>query len=121
MIGASGTYAINDITLTLQPTTGKWSERTSYGVDGGAHPVYSPVSNFELTWELISTTDAKQLIDFYNTVSSTGTVVSCLPEWGNVDYVFKNYSGTTLQEPVVGEYFQGFIKQVSLIILNIRT
>lgn len=119
--GLSGTYAFNDTNWTLQPTTGKWIDRTSYGIDGNAHPIYSPYRNFEATWELISTSDAKQILDFYNTVSSTGTVVSCLPEWGATEYQFKNYSGTTLQEPVVGEYFQGYIMSVKLLIINIRT
>lgn len=119
--GLSGSYATNDVNWTLQPTTGKWVERTSYGIDGNAHPIYSQYRNFEATWELISPSDAKQIIDFYNTVSSTGTVVSCLPEWGATEYQFKNYSGSTLREPAVGEYFQGYIMSVKLLIINIRT
>ena len=119
--GLSGSYAFNNTNLTLQPTTGKWHDRTSYGVDGGGHPVYASTRNFELKWELISTADAKQIIDVYNAVGNTGAVVSCLPEWGNVGYSFKNYSGTTLQDPQVGEYFQGYIQSVSLLILNVRT
>jgi hypothetical protein len=121
MNGASGTYALNNVDLQLQPTTGKWTGKGDYGIDGGGHPVYSAFQNFELTWNLISTQDAKQIIDAYNLVGSTGTVISCLPEWGALDYVFKNYSGTTLREPEVGEYFEGYITSVSMTILNIRT
>lgn len=119
--GLSGSYAFNNVNLTLQPTTGKWVERTAYGIDGNAHPIYSSFRNFELTWELISPADAKQLIDSFNTISTTGTVVSCLPEWGALEYQFMNYSGTTMQEPTVGEYFQGFIQSVKLLLINIRT
>lgn len=119
--GLSGSYAINNTNWTLQPTTGKWVERTNYGIDGNGHPIYSQLRNFELSWDLISTDDAKQLIDFYNGISTTGTVVSCLPEWGNVNYQFRNYSGTTLQEPTVGEYFQGYIQTLKLLIINVRT
>ena len=119
--GYSGTYALNNTDLTLQPSSGKWIGRTDYGVDGGGHPVYSAVRKFELGFDLISTADAKQLTDFYNLVGSTGTVVACLPEWGNVGYVFRNYSGCTLQEPEVGEYFQTYIDSVKMTILNIRT
>lgn len=119
--GLSGSYAFNDVNLTLQPTTGKWTERTDYGMDGGRHPVYSALRNFELTWQLISPSDAKQLIDVYNTVGNTGSVVACLPEWGATEYQFRNYSGTTMQEPTVGEYFQGYIKEVKLLLLGIRT
>lgn len=121
MQGYSGTYALNNIDLTLQPSTGKWVTRTDYGVDGGGHPVYATPRKFEMAWDLISTADAKQLIDFYNIVGSTGTITACLPEWGNVGYVFRNYSGCTLQEPEVGDYFQTYIDSVKMTILNIRT
>lgn len=119
--GLSGTYAFNGTDLTLQPTTGKWVERTTYGVDGGGHPIYPATRSFELTWNLISPEDAKQIIDFYNAVGNTGTATACLPQWGSVDYRFRNYSGTTLREPTVGAYFNEFIEEVSLLILNIRT
>jgi hypothetical protein len=119
--GLSGSYAFNGTNLTLQPTDGQWVERTNYGVDGGAHFVYSSVRGFELTWVLISPSDAKQIIDFYNLVGNTGTVVACLPKWGDVDYTFYNYSGTTMQEPSVGKYFMGHIQEVRLLLLNIRT
>lgn len=121
MIGLSGTYALNNTDFQLQPTTGKWVERTNYGVDGGGHPVYPATRKFEAEWVLISPTDAKQIIDFYNLVGSTGTVTACLPEWGNTNYTFKNYSGTTLSEPEVGTYFQGYIESVKLLIMNVRT
>jgi hypothetical protein len=78
--GLSGTYAFNDVNLTLQPSEGRWVERTSYGIDGSGHNIYSNFRNFELSWDLISTSELKQLIDFFNVVaSSTGSVVAaCL-------------------------------------------
>lgn len=121
MQGLSGTYAFNNTDLTLQPTTGKWTPRPNYGIDGSGHEIYASVRNFELSWDLISTSDAKQIIDFYNTVSTTGTVVACLPQWNNGSYQFVNISGCTLQEPEVGEYFQGYIQSMKLLILNVRT
>lgn len=121
MEGLSGTYAFNGTSFTLQPTTGKWVERTQYGIDGGAHPVYATPRSFEITWQLINVDELQQIINFYNLVSNTGTVVTCLPQWGAADYRFKNYSGTTLQEPMVGEYFQGYIQSVTLLVLNVRT
>lgn len=119
--GLSGSYAINNTNLTLQPSDGQWLDRTEYGVDGGAHPVYSSVRAFELSFDLISTADAKQLIDFYNLVGSTGTISVHLPKWGDAEYLFHPYSGTTLSEPKVGKYFQGYIDSVKMTILNIRT
>ena len=121
MVGLSGTYAFNGTDLLLQPTSGKWQERTNYGLDGGAHPVYPAVRNFELTWQLISPSDAQQIITFYNAISNTGTVVACLPEWGASAYQFRNYSGASLQEPTVGEYFNEHITEVRLLILNVLT
>lgn len=119
MIGLSGTYAFNGTDLSLQPTSGKYIERNQYGFDGNAHPIYSSFRSFELVWELIPTSDAKQLIDFYNTVSSTGTVVACLPKWGDVNFVFINISGTTLTEPTVDEYFVGYVKNMKMLVINI--
>lgn len=119
--GLSGTYAFNNVDFTLPPSEGKWVERTSYGVDGNAHTVYSQFRNFELSWDLISTSDAKNIIDVYNQFGTTGTVVSCLPKWGDVDFTFYNYSGTTLQEPTFDSYFQGYFQTGKLIIVNVKT
>lgn len=119
--GLSGSYGFNGIDLTLQPSTGKWMERTDYGFDGNGHPIYSQFRQFELKWELISTNDAQQIISLYNTVGNTGTLTSCLPDWGNANFTFRNYSGTTLQDPTVGEYFQGYIQSVTLLVVNART
>lgn len=118
--GASGTFAFNGTNLNQYPTEHGWAERNSYGVDGGAHTIYASVRSYQMTWNLISTADAKQIIDFYNLVGNTGTLVSCLPQWGNVDYAFVNYSGTTLAEPAFGGYFMGYLQDFKLLILNVR-
>jgi len=119
--GLSGTYALNNTDLQLPPTDGKWTERTNYGVDGNAHTIYSAYRNFELSWDLQSTNDASQIIGFYNLVSNTGTIVACLPKWGDPTYTFYNYSGTTIQEPTFESYFQGYPQTAKLLIMNVRT
>jgi len=119
--GFSGTYAVNNVNFTLPPTSGHWLERTNYGIDGEGHVLYPATRSFEMVWELISTDDASQIIGFYNAISSTGTSVVCLPDWGNSNFLFRNYSGCTLVEPTINEYFQGYITNMSLKILNIRT
>lgn len=119
--GLSGTFAFNNTDLNQYPTTHRWVERTQYGIDGGGHPIYSQLRSYEMTWNLISVEDAQQIINFYNLVGSTGTLVSCLPEWGQADYRFKNYSGTTLEEPQMQGYFQGFIEELKLLVLNVTT
>ena len=119
--GLSGTFAFNGTDLNQYPTTHNWVERTMYGSDGEGHGIYPAVRSYELTWNLISTDNAKQIIDFYNLVGNTGTLTACLPEWGNAEYLFRNYSGSVLQEPVMNGYFMGFIEELRLLIVNIRT
>lgn len=119
--GLSGTYAFNNVNLSLPPSDGAWKERPSYGIDGAGHTIYSSVRDFEMSWGLMSVPDLQQIIGVYNSVSNTGTAVSCLPEWGNANYLFKNYSGTVLNEPTVGKYFEGFVEDVKLLIINVRT
>jgi hypothetical protein len=119
--GLSGSFAFNNIDLQLPPSDGKWVERTDYGVDGDAHVVYSAFREFELSWDLQSTSDASQIIGFYNLVSATGTLVACLPKWGDPTYTFYNYSGTTLREPTFDSYFMGYPQTAKMLIMNVRT
>jgi hypothetical protein len=119
--GLSGTFAFNGTNLNQYPTTHRWVERTQYGVDGNAHPVYAQVRSYEMTWNLISMGDAQQIINFYNLVGSTGTLVACLPEWGQADYRFKYYSGSSLEEPQMQGFFMGFIEELRLLVLSVNT
>jgi len=120
--GLSGSFAFNDVNLVLQPSETKWVERTSYGIDGSGHNIYSNFRNYEMSWDLISASEVKQLIDFFNVVTSpTGSVVACLPQYGNTNYQFYNYSGTTMGEVSTDTYFQGYTQNVRLLLLNIRT
>ena len=121
MQGYSGSYAVNGVNFILSPTTGRWSSRDSLGIDGNGHPIYPSVREFELRWGLAHPTDVEQFIQAYNSVSNTGTIAFDLPEYGNLNYLFKTYSGTTLSEPEFDDYFEGYIKDVRLTIHNIRT
>jgi hypothetical protein len=118
--GLSGSYAFNGTNFTLQPTSGRWLPRDAIGIDGAGHMVYPGVREFELVWSLQSVTDARYLIDVFNTVSNTGTAVSCLPKYGDAQYLFYNYSGTIPREPEFGEYFEEHPSSVRLIIGNIK-
>jgi hypothetical protein len=119
--GLSGTFAFNGTNLNQYPTEHGWAERTNYGIDGNAHPIYSQNRSYQMTWNLISTEDAKQIIDYYNLVGNTGTLTACLPEWGNVGYSFRNFSGTTLMEPTYSGYYMGYLLDFKLLILNVNT
>jgi hypothetical protein len=115
------TYKINNTELSLQPSRGRWIPRQAVGIDGSGHPVYPGVRQFELVWELTDITDFNQLQVFFNTVISTGTAVASLPKYGASTYVFYDYSGCTLGEPEMGEYFTEHHTRVKLLIANIST
>lgn len=121
MIGASGTFAVNGTDFTLQPTKAKWDDRDSLGMDGGGHPVYPAVRSFEMSWQLIDMSDLSQIIGFYNSVRNTGTVSVDLPEWAAPEYRFARYSGCTLSEPMVGDFFNGYVQEIKLLIYNVTT
>lgn len=121
MIGLSGTYAINGTDLTLQPTEHNWIERQEIGVSGDGHSIYSAVREYRLTFNLESAEDLNQIVTFFNSVSTTGTVVACLPQWNSPLFTFANYSGCVLREPVFSNYFNEYAEQVQLTIANIRT
>jgi len=119
--GASGTFAVNGVDFSLRPTEFGWKDRDELGIDGGGHPIYSAPREFMIKWVLAHPSDVKQIVDAYNVVASTGTATFDLPQWGASDYVFSSYSGCTMKEPQVGNYFMGYIQDVSLTILLVRT
>ena len=57
---------------------------------------------------------------FINPLGNTGTAIFDLPQWGAPDYMYYGYSGCTMQEPTVGDYFNGWITDVRLIIMKVR-
>lgn len=120
-IGYSGTYAINGIDFQLQPTKGAWSNRERIGFDGNGHPIYPALRSFSVSFQFAHPADVKQLIDTYNALGSTGTAVFDLPKWGADGYSFYSYSGCTMSEPSVGEYFNEYISDVSFEIYKINT
>jgi hypothetical protein len=119
--GYSGSYGINGTNLLLQPSEGKWNSRETLGVDGSGRSIYPALRSFELSWELMGTSELAQLINFQASISNTGTVVSDLPKWGDAGYLFYGYSGTILSEVEVGAYFNTYVKDVRLVISSIRT
>lgn len=122
MIGASGTFAIEGIKFKMLPTKAKWVQRKEVGVDGNAHSIYSAVRDFEISWNFMHPDDWAQIVSAYQSVQNTGTISFDLPEYGNPNLnYFKCYSGTVISEPEQGEYFMGWISDVSLLIYNVRT
>lgn len=121
MQGYSGSFAVNGVNFQLQPTKGKWDSREVLGIDGNGHPIYPMFREFEVTWQLASPSDVDQIENAYLAVSNTGTAVFDLPKWGDANYLFYSYSGCTMREPEVGEYFNGYFMDVRLTIMQVRT
>lgn len=119
--GYSGSFAVNGTNLILPPTTSGWGARSELGIDGGGHPIYPAVREYEMTWGLAHPNDVKQLLDAYAICASTGTVVFDLPQWSADGYIFYSYSGCTMREPKVGDYFNEYIEDVKVNILMVRT
>lgn len=117
----SNAIKIQGTLLNLQPSSHNWIPRNSLGIDGGGHPIYPSVREYELKWDLMSISEYDQLINFYNAVSSTGSVVVDLPRYNNSSYTFYSYTGCTLQEPEIGGFFEECVQDVTLLILKIRT
>ena len=47
-------YKINGTLLLLQPTTGKWVNRSMVATSGEGRGIYPSVREFEMSWELVS-------------------------------------------------------------------
>lgn len=121
MMGVTGTYAINGVDLSLQPTTGRWTPREVLEVSGEGRPIYPTVREFEIKWGLMSMNDFNQIQASFNLVQSSGTCVVDLPQYATTPYQFFSYSGCTLREPQVAEYFNTWVSNVVLVVMAIRT
>lgn len=115
------TFKVNGTSLTLQPSEHNWVARESYGIDGGGHDVYPAVRQYEMRWDLMPAEDFNQLVNFYNSVSVTGTCVVDLPKWNDATYQFYSYSGCVLQEPQLTGFFEEHQVSASMMVVNIRT
>lgn len=114
------TYKINGIELFVQPTTGQWSPRESFGIAGDGRGMYSGVREFVMRFALLPPSGTAQLQNFYWS-GTTGTVVVDLPDYANQSYGFKSYTGASIREPEFDEFFNGYYTGITLLITNIRT
>lgn len=118
--GYSGSYAVNGTNFSLQPSEGRWEPKDIIGRDGQGRGIYPALGDFTIMWDFMTTSEFKQLNDFYEYVSNTGTSVVDLPKWGDNDYLFYSYSGTIINRPTAGSYFEKHYQSVQLLITGIR-
>lgn len=116
----TGSYGVNGVAFTLQPTVGAWQPRNTLGVDGNGHFVYQATYEFELSWGLSSQSEFYQLMQMFDTMNITGSVVVSLPQLRSATYQFYDYTGCVIQEPEFSRYFTEHPESVSLLITNIR-
>jgi hypothetical protein len=116
-------YRLNGSTLSLQPTKGKWVSQKPLDVDGNGHSLYAPVFEFEMSFTLDAPSDFMQLYNMWNNMS-TGTVVATLPRFDSVwlsgTYEYFDYTGTILNQPERGEYYEGHNQNVVMMVTNVR-
>jgi len=121
-------YRINGRVIQ-EPTSGQWLSRSMLDVQGDNRPIYGPVRAFQLRWQIDSYQQWSLLVAVFNELQSSGTAVVTLPAYpyepypqatGTV-YAFREYSGCTLGEPVIGEFFDGYPQDIELLIANIVT
>lgn len=121
MQGTSGSFAVNGVTLLLQPTSGHWVPKTPLGIGGDGHAIYPGVREFELRFNVTNPEDINQLQTMFSAIQNTGTAVVDLPKYNVTPYQFYSYSGCVLREPEQAEYFNQHHTDVYLLITNIRT
>jgi hypothetical protein len=120
MQGPTGTYAFNGTSLLLMPTEAGWVSKELIGISGNGHPTYPGVREFEMNWDYMAMDEFAQIQTLFDGVHSTGSLVVDLPKYGTTPYTFYSYSGCTLKEPEVGNFYETYVTKVRLLILRIR-
>lgn len=115
------TVKFDGVELSLQPTAIRWYPQEPLDISGDGHGVYPAVRQCHLRWGIMSMAEAGELFDKFDAQGSTGTIVVDLPQYWNSPWGFYSYSGCILREPQIGEFFTEHIKEVLLIVDNIRT
>lgn len=114
-------YKINSTEFTLPPTTGRWIIPDALGIGVSGVARYPAVKQFELLWDFMSPAEYSQLKTWYAYQNNTGTITADLPDIEAASYEYRTFSGVVMFHPIVGEYFEGYLSDVSVILSNIRT
>lgn len=122
-------YQINGRNI-ITPTQFTWLSRPVVDQQGDNRPIYAPVRQAQLRWQLEFYEEASILLATFNEMQASGTAVVRIPALPNftpypaatgTPYQFREYSGCTLSEPQLGAFFEGFPTEVLLVINNIFT
>src|SRR5690349_4879054 len=116
----AGDYKFNVTGTFPDPTEAGWIDRNEKGVSGDGHSIYPLARKFELRWNLLSMEEFQTIVGFYNLVQSTGSFIADLPRYAQ-PWAFTSYTGCVMKEPSTGKFFETYVQDVSLLIVNIIT
>jgi hypothetical protein len=114
-----GDYKINGIEVA-DPMSGEWVPNRPLDTSGEGRPVYSPLREFRIRWNLMSIADLDELRDEWEKDQATGTVTVDLPDLKQSSYAFRTFSGCHLEEPQAGQYFEQYASDIVLVVTSIR-
>ena len=120
-----------------QPSKGKWINPKSKGDTTSGKPLYPGVYEYELFWGVLSPFEYWQLEDFVYYSNISGSLASAvLPapapySWRNMmfgipyqtsggwGYTGTVFNGVILENLEVGEWFEGYVLNVKLVVRNV--
>jgi hypothetical protein len=114
-----GDYKINGISIA-DPTSGTWVPNRPLDYSGEGRPVYPPLRDFKIQWNLMAIADLDVIRDEWQKDQATGTVTVDLPDIKQNSYLFRTFSGCHLEEPQASQYFEQYATEVILVVTAIR-
>lgn len=114
-------YKLDGVELVTDPLDGHWVDQEVLGIDGNNRPIYPATRMFEMVWSMLSPEMFNQIFDQWQALDTTGSIVVDLPKLGVDPFVFDSFTGAIVDQPIMGEFFQGFYKKVTMLIRNVRT
>lgn len=103
------------------PTTHRWIQPAIRGEDGYGNVRHESFWSYEIKWDFLTQEE------FYSGVLrifmghyTSGAAVAELPAHDLYGYQFQGYSGTVLDYPMTGEFYQNAVKDVTLTIKKIK-
>lgn len=112
-------YVINGNSLPA-PKDHKWIEPDAKGDNGNGQRLYTPYFSYELSWDKLTQTEFQGLLTIWLGGYLSGTYNAVLPQYNGGSYGFITYSGTVLDRPMSGGYYENYVNNVKLTIRKIN-
>lgn len=103
------------------PTESKWVLPEVRGIDGFGYKRFDPFYSYELRWDFLTQEEFYSGVwRIYQGHFLSGGARVQLPSYDNPTYGFETYSGTIMDRPEIGNYYQNHVRDVKLTIRKIR-